>query len=773
MSVQALQQYTFASRYARLDEVRQTRETWDEAVARIENMHLRRYPEVRAEIASAFDLVRRKRVLAAGRALQFAGEPVERRHALLYNCSGSFCDRLRFFQEAFWLSLCGCGVGFSVQKHHVARLPRLRPEALHAPAYRTHIVEDSPEGWADALGVLLSCFFEQPILPEYAGFTVRFNYDRIRPAGSPLPDGLGPAPGPDQLRASLEMARAHLTACLARGQTRLRPIDAYDLLLHISGAVQTGGVRRCAYLCIFSPDDEEMLQAKTGNWFHEQPQRSRSNNSCLLSRDSTTREQFEHILESVREFGEPGFVWSDSTEYLTNPCGEIGFWPVDESTGLAGWGMSTLTEINGGCIRTRGEFAQAARAAAWIGTWQTGYTDLPYLGAASERIVRRDALLGVSITGMMENPGLLLDPTVQREMARLVVEANAEMAARIGVGPAARTTCIKPAGSSSCLLGTSSGIHPHHARRYFRRVRAPGDATATREFEARHPHAVQSSILATVPGEVVLTFCVEAPPSAQVRGDMAALDFLELVRQTQQNWVLPGTRQKSADRPPPTHNVSNTVTVEQNEWAEVGRFLYDHRADFTGVTLLPATADRDYPQAPFCAVPTSWEIRARHGISARRGAGLVAAGLAGFDGQIWSACDALLHQECSGEERGNAWLLEARRFARRYFDGDLRRLSHYLQDVHHEQLWNDLTRAAGGSEGGEGETRMGGANHVYRQNNSDHRMQQRARPAHGGVAGATGARRPRRHARHPGPQRRSRRASECLVAHPGVGPDRD
>lgn len=475
MSIQTLQDYTFVSRYARYDGEKKRRETWDEAVDRVMGMHLRRYPQVEEDIRWAFDVVRQKRALGSQRALQFGGSPIEKHNARIYNCTVSFCDRLRFFQEAFWLLLCGSGVGFSVQKHHVAKIPAFvhSYEDRKALPKRTYEIPDSIEGWADALGVLLSSYFgteDNSIFPEYNDVRVVFDYTQIRAAGSALNSCSGKAPGPQPLHRAIEKIRTLLERCLANGQDRLRPIDAYDIVMHASDAVLSGGVRRSATICIFSHDDEEMMNAKVGNWFYDNPQRARSNNSVLLLRDDTSREQFSEIMRSVKEYGEPGFLWSDSTEYLVNPCVEIGFWPVCPVTQKSGWAFCNLTEINGGMVKTKEDFVVAVRAASIIGTLQAGYASFPYLGEVTENIVKNEALLGVSITGVMENPDIILNPEIQQEMAKLVLDVNDEIAPKIGVNLCARATCIKPAGTSSCILGTSSGIHPHHWRRYLRRV---------------------------------------------------------------------------------------------------------------------------------------------------------------------------------------------------------------------------------------------------------------------------------------------------------------
>lgn len=462
MSVKALQDYTFTSKYARYLKDLKRRETWGEAVERVRDMHLRRYPQIKEEIEWAFEQSRQKRVLGSQRALQFGGPAIEKKNARIYNCIASYCDRLRFFQECFWLLLCGCGTGFSVQKHHIAKLPSFSKQWLDPSAKRNKKVfqiPDSIEGWADAAGVLISSYFGGGNFPEFEGTEVLFDYGLIRPEGAPLNSSSGKAPGPEPLKKALEKVRALINSCLEKGQDRLKPINAYDMVMHFSDAVLSGGVRRSATICLFSPDDMEMAMAKTGNWFIDNPQRGRSNNSALLIRGKTTKEEFETLMRYVREFGEPGFVWADSTELVVNPCVEIGLYPVDIETGETGWEACNLCEINGKKCKTEEDFYIACKAAAIIGTCQAGYSDLTYLGPTSKKILEREALLGVSITGMMDNPEVLLNPKIQQKMAKLILAINEEIAKKIGINPTARATCVKPAGclDKNTKIRTSDG----------------------------------------------------------------------------------------------------------------------------------------------------------------------------------------------------------------------------------------------------------------------------------------------------------------------------
>lgn len=615
------------------------------------------------------------------------------------NCISSYADRLCFFQEALYLLLCGCGVGFSVQKHHIEKLPNfLNDNDFRIKGIKTYVIPDSIEGWADSLGILLSTFFQDAEFPEYQGYDVEFDFSLIRPKGAPLSYG-GKAPGPEPLKKALQKIKSLLSALKTNGYNKPRPIDVYDIVMHSSDAVLAGGIRRSATICLFSHDDEDMIKAKTGNWFIDNPQRARSNNSVVLIKNEVTLEQFKQIMESVKQYGEPGFVFADSYESLFNPCvtadtliqykkngviqqnyiqylnGEtITIWngeewsdvkveitgyhqktikvttlsgkeltatpshqmilndgrkiplsnlqigdrltsyidhecnniQVDEviklekgdiadvvycftepkrnqaifngiltgqcveiglyayaSNGKTGWEACNLSEINGKKIKTLEDFLEIAKAAAIIGTLQAGYTDFNYLSPETKEIIDREALIGVSITGIMDSPEIILNPENQRLAAEVVKQTNKEIAALIGINPAARTTCVKPAGSTSCILGTSSGIHPHHARRYFRRVQANKMEAPAQYFESINPLAVEESVWSANQTDNVLTFCIEVPDGSKTKNEMSALDLLKMVQLTQQNWVESGTNLDLCVQPWLRHNVSNTINVKE------------------------------------------------------------------------------------------------------------------------------------------------------------------------------------------------------------------
>lgn len=1000
------------------------------------------------------------------------------------NCVSSYIDRLRFFQECMYLLLCGCGTGFSVQKHHIDKLPPLL--SITPEKNKKFVIEDTIEGWSDAVGVLVASYFDQQeLFPEYVGYNVVFDYTNIRPAGSPIAGGVGKAPGPEPLKKALKNIKKILDNAIVRNEfssdnlRKIKPIEAYDIVMHASDAVISGGVRRSATICVFSPDDEEMAKAKTGNWFDENPQRGRSNNSAILLRDGTTKEQFDKLMSSVKQFGEPGFVWSDSTELIVNPCVtidtkiltidgwkeigsllgknidiyqdnrvfgginedgefwdidmsqknecvvnmasnarktgvnrdiyqlelscgrtvkatdnhhfatpdgmcelkdlstedcllipippmanidkeskdfnigylyglifgdgcftdnaarislwgesdltsiekmvesiispledslktcrgntspkfstvsgeqygsaekhclqssllatafekyglktnkeeisfihntskdfksgfisglfyadghseysesskslslritsikknilqdvqlllqelgvfsriniareagtvmlpdsnrdykeyntqncyrliigglencfkaisvlklndkhttlvtekynnrktsktnlftskvesityvgredvyclsednrrtmiaegitsrrcvEIGMYAVDITTGLSGWQGCNLSTVNCAKVKTADDFYDACTAAAIIGTLQAGFTSFPYLGEVSERIFQRESLLGVSGTGWLEKPEICLDPEVQKRGAEIVKAVNKQIATMIGINQAARTTCVKPEGSASCVLGTASGIHPHHAKRYIRRVQANKMEDIYKFFKKKNPRACEASVWSANETDDVISFCVEVPDGSKTKNQTTAINLLEIVKSTQENWVMSGRNLDQCTQPWLTHNVSNTINVKHDEWEDVSDFIYENRNYFCGVSLLPATGDKDYPQAPFTTVYLPSEMLSYYGEGVMFVSGLIETALLLWEDNLWDACSALLGM---GKMKGHAkkeWAQRCSKYAVNYFDGDVKKLTYAMKDVYNYKLWTELQR---------------------------------------------------------------------------------
>jgi len=697
-ALQELQNYTFVSKYARWLEDKNRRETWKEAVDRVREMMHTQYDSfgIAEDIDWAYDIMYKKKVLGSQRALQFGGDPILKRHAKIYNCTASYCDRLRFFQECFWLLLCGSGTGFSVQKHHVAKLPTLE-HLVEADQATKYVIEDSIEGWANALGVLLSSYFSKPVeeFKQYKNSHIVFDYSNIRPKGSSLASGVGKAPGYEPLANGLEKIRALLDKCIANGQKKLRPIDAYDIVMHSSDAVLSGGVRRSASLALFSHDDDEMAKAKTGNWYIENPQRARSNNSALLLKNDTSYEEFAGLMKSVKEFGEPGFIWSESTEMIFNPCVEIGMWPIEEASGKSGWQGCNLSTINCSSVDDEEDFYERCKAAAIIGTLQAGFTKLDYLGSTSEKIFEREALLGVSLTGTMEKHDLVLSEKTLTKGAKIAVETNKQIAKKININQAARVTCLKPEGTSSSMLGTSSGIHPHHAKRYIRHVQANILEAPYQHFKKVNPQACEKSSWSANNTDEVVKFPIEVPDGSKLRNQLPAVEMLSVVKDTQKNWVHSGKNRSLCTQEYLSHNVSNTVTVKLDEWESVTKYIYDNRKYFAGISLIPQSGDKDYPQAPFTTVYTSREIVKEYGDAALWCSGLIELGLNSFNNNLWSACDyvSLNQAKDSDDENKLIFTTKMKNFANKYFDGDIRRLTYCMKDVYNWKIYCDLNNS--------------------------------------------------------------------------------
>lgn len=559
----AISEYIHHAKYAF-----QGAETYEETALRTRDMHIRRYPRMEQEICEVWaEFVLPQLVLPSMRSMQFGGPAIEYHHAKMYNCSFTLIDRVEAFYDTLFLLLCGCGVGYSVQYCHVHRLPKVRRVGRKV---RHFSIPDTIEGWRLALKELMESHF---IHGEY----VEFDYSGIRPEGAPLQRSGGIAPGHLELKHSLETIREKLNQVRDR---QLRPIECHDIICHEADCVLAGGVRRSSLIALFSPDDGEMMSCKTGDWMTHTPWRRNANNSAVLVRDWCRREQFHRVLMSAKEYGDPGFFFTDNRDYGCNPCGEIGLYPVID--GQTGFAFCNLTEINGAK-----EFGpRVARAAAFIGTLQAGYTD--FWCPVTTAIAKRDALLGVSITGMMDQPDRCLDPATQREAADAAVAENRRVAQMIGIRPARSVTTVKPSGTASLELGgVANGIHPHHARRYLRRVIANPNEIAFKVFHERNPHMVTRK----PDGDYVITFPIEVGEDAITKRNCEMPWFMEQVFSTYENWISPGSTGCG-----PTHNVSCTVLVD--DWEVVEQIIWINRHRVQAISVFPDFGEIVHPFAP-------------------------------------------------------------------------------------------------------------------------------------------------------------------------------
>ena len=687
-----MSQTKFYEGYSRWDDELGRYETWEEAVTRVMNMHREYYkdkmnPELSQLIDEAESLYKLQYALGAQRALQFGGDQLLKHQMRMYNCTSSYADRAAFFGELFYILLCGAGAGFSVQKHHVDRLPGVAERKKQAKGW---VVEDSIEGWADAVSVLMSSYFVGGgTHPEFEGRKVYFDLQAIRPKGAQISGGFK-APGPEPLRRTLDKIEHMLQGIVLGGRNRLKPIEVYDIAMHTADAVLSGGVRRSATICLFSPDDEEMAKAKTGNWFIDNPQRGRSNNSAVIVRDEVTKEQFKSLMTSIKEFGEPGFYFVDSKEHTTNPCVEIGMFP--QIDGVSGWQGCNLTEINGSKCTSREEFFKACRAASIMGTLQAGYTDFKYISEASRKIYEREALLGVSITGWMNNPEVLFDKEIQIEGAELVKAVNEQVAKLIGINPAARTTCVKPSGNASVLLQTASGIHAEHAPRYLRNVQLNKESEVVQLIASTNPYMVEESVWSAGKTDYVVSFPVVSTPGSIYKEEALGVNLLEKVKLVQQNWVEAGTSPERCADPDVRHNVSNTVTVLPHMWSEVEDYVYENRHAYAGISFLAGSGDLDFVQAPFTKVLTEDEIVDKYGRGAMFASGLIVDTRKGFN-DLWEACSAAQMDGVSGGEISDLrkeWIRRFNKFAENYFDGDKQKTAYCLKEVYLLHKWTKI-----------------------------------------------------------------------------------
>jgi ribonucleoside-diphosphate reductase alpha chain len=533
-------------------------------------MHIKKYPDLKNEIEENYKYVYEKKVLPSMRSMQFGGKPIEVAPNRIYNCAFLPIDHIDAFSECMFLLLGGTGVGFSVQGHHIEKLPEIRRPNFKRT--RRYLVGDSIEGWSDSIKILIRSYFK-------GGSKIRFDFSDIRPKGSGLVTSGGKAPGPQPLKECLLKVEGVL--CEKEDGDKLESIEVHDIICHIADAVLAGGIRRAALISLFSANDKEMLASKTGNWWEANPQRGRANNSVVLMRHLITKDFFDEIWERIKESGsgEPGFYFTNDKDWGTNPCCEIALRPYQ---------FCNLSEINVSNVETQEEYEARAKVASFIATLQAGYTDFHYLRDVWKRTTEKDALIGVSMTGIASGKVLDLD---MKAAANIVKEENKRVAKLVGVKQAARTTCVKPAGTTSLTLGTSSGVHAWHNEHYIRRLRVGKNESIYLYLYMNHPELVEDEYFR--PHDTAIIGVPQKAPEGAITRQESALQLLKRLREVTSQWVKFGHRSGQN-----THNVSATVSIRDSEWTDVGEWMWENRAFYNGLSVLPVDGGT-YKQAPF------------------------------------------------------------------------------------------------------------------------------------------------------------------------------
>jgi ribonucleoside-diphosphate reductase alpha chain len=547
------------------------RETWEELVTRNMNMHIKKYPHIASEIVDVYHYVYTKKVLPSMRSMQFGGKPIEISPNRIYNCAYLPIDHLDAFSETMFLLLGGTGVGYSVQKHHVEKLPEIRKPNPNRT--RRFLVGDSIEGWADAIKVLMKSYFGEHLS------TPEFDFSDVRPKGAQLVTSGGKAPGPQPLKDCIHKLKGMLDA-KEDGQ-KLSSIEVHDMICHIADAVLAGGIRRAALISLFSADDNEMIACKSGSWWETNPQRGRANNSAALVRHKITKDFFMDLWKRVEASGagEPGIYFTNDKDWGTNPCCEIALRPNQ---------FCNLCEVNVSDIESQEDLNNRVKAATFIGTLQAGYTDFHYLRDVWKRTTEKEALIGVSMTGI--GSGVVLGYNM-KEAAKLVKEENARVAELIGINKSARTTTVKPAGTTSLTLGTSSGIHAWHNDYYLRRIRVGKNEAIYQYLAMYHPELVEDEFFR--PHDTAVISVPQKSPEGAILRTESPFQLLDRVKKITQEWVRPGHRTGSN-----THNVSATISLKNEDWELAGEWMWENRDFYNGLSVLPHDGG-SYIQAPF------------------------------------------------------------------------------------------------------------------------------------------------------------------------------
>ena len=572
------QAFIHTSRYARWLEDEGRRESWSETVGRYMSRVVAPVLQDKAILGEIEEAILNLEIMPSMRAMMTAGPALERDNVAGYNCSYLPVDDPKSFDEAMFILLCGTGVGFSVERQFISKLPEV-PTLFDSET--TVVVKDSKEGWAKAL--------RQVIALLYSGEIPKWDVSKVRPAGARLKTFGGRASGPAPLVDLFNFVVAKFKEAQGR---KLSSIECHDLMCKIGEVVVVGGVRRSAMISLSNLSDDRMRHAKSGNWWENDPQRALANNSVAYTEKPDSMSFMREWMALVESgSGERGVFNREASkkqaakngrrdpnyEFGTNPCSEIILRPYQ---------FCNLTEVVVRQTDTVDTLAHKVRLATVLGTVQSTYTKFPYLRKVWSKNTEEERLLGVSLTGIMDNAltttkNAGLDKTLSH-LREVAVTTNAEYADRLGINPSAAITCVKPSGTVSQLVDSASGIHPRHSGYYIRTVRGDNKDPLTQFMKDQ---GIPNEPDVFKPDQTtVFSFPIKAPDNAVVTTDLTAIEQLETWLMYQRHWC--------------EHKPSVTINVRKDEWFEVGAFVYKHFDEMSGVSFLPYN-EHTYQQAPY------------------------------------------------------------------------------------------------------------------------------------------------------------------------------
>lgn len=707
------------------DEEKNRYETWEEATKDVFKTHRIKYkdqlinnPELEKYFQLSEEAYKDKKYLTAQRSLQFRGDDMFKHNFKMFNCLVMFGDKPSFLGNAFYLMLCGCGVGVNMMTPFTDELPSIQKRTKGT---KTFIVKDTIEGWGEAAHILITSFLSQnPIegFESYQGYEIKFDYSYLRPKGAKVGRRYK-APGPNGIKQSFEKIENILNQYVIETPKKFKGIIAYDCFMHLANAVLSGGIRRAACNIIVSPEDNELIYAKTGNWRGENKQRERSNNSVGLLRNKFSKEQFEHYLKLNQGISDIGFVFMNNIFEVFNPCFEIHFSPLffdyenkdivqrvldsdisllQESYFKTGIQCCNLVEINGSLMKNEEIFYETCKAASIAGTLQAGYTDFKHIkDILKETIIisKKEALLGVSITGWTNQPWLF-DENILKKGAKIVVDTNEKVAKLININPSARSTTVKPSGNASVILGCASGIHPEHSERYFRVMQLNKETDTAKWLENNMPFLIEDGVYSETKSDYAVFVPIENNKGTLYKNELQGVKHLELIKLVQQSWVKEGKVEERCIIPTLCHNVSNTVIID--DYDEITNYVFEHQDSFSAVSFLSLFGDKDWNQSPNTSVLTFEEINNKYGKGAMFASGLIVDGLHYFNNNLWEACEYLNNrQKIITDTREQTmlkkhWIESAKRFAKNYFKKDMEKAIYCLKDVHLLHKWEEINR---------------------------------------------------------------------------------